>query len=222
MNPGPGLGAWWQWVSGVRVARGAVGLVCLAILTACAGLDQAPRRTVPADQSGAQPAGRVPELPRPSQPPAAAAPDPVSAASAPVAPPPAPQAAAPAPRRGPIDERRIELNGSCVQTEEDGFREQARLLVRNNEVRLLAWQLWVGRKGSCRFDHADFRQTRSTPHIELLARDGSGCKLMVWQDPRRVTLAHAGCQKRCSGSIYEQAWPVMFDPVSGACANIDR
>ena len=98
----------------------------------------------------------------------------------------------------------------------------ASLLVRDNEVRSLAWQLWVGRKGSCRFDHADFRQTRSAPHIELLARDGSGCKLMVWQDPRRITLAHAGCQKRCSGGIYDQAWPVMFDPKSGACARTDR
>lgn len=221
MNPGPGLGAWWQTLTGTRVARAALGLVCLAILSACAGLDPAPRGTAPAAQSGAQPASRTPEAP-PAQSPAAAPRDPAPAASAPQAPPPAPLAAAPAPRRGPIDERRIELNGSCVQTEEDGFREQARLLVRNNEVRLLAWQLWVGRKGSCRFDHADFRQTRSTPHIELLARDGSGCKLMVWQDPRRVTLAHAGCQKRCSGSIYEQAWPVMFDPASGACANIDR
>ncbi|HPU51710.1 MAG TPA: hypothetical protein PK359_09145 [Burkholderiaceae bacterium] len=125
-------------------------------------------------------------------------------------------------RPAPIADRRIDLNGQCKQAEEDGFREEASLLVRDNEVRSLAWQLWVGRKGSCRFDHADFQQTRSAPHIELMARDGSGCKLMVWQDPRRITLAHAGCQKRCSGGIYEQAWPVMFDPASGACARTDR
>jgi hypothetical protein len=86
----------------------------------------------------------------------------------------------------------------------------------------MSWQLWVGRRGSCRFEHADFRQVRSRPHIELLARDGSGCKLMVWQDPRRITLAHAGCQRRWSGGIYDQAWPVMFDPRSGACARTDR
>ncbi|MCY1293890.1 hypothetical protein D9M70_431630 [compost metagenome] len=48
--------------------------------------------------------------------------------------------------------------------------------------------------------------------------EDSGCKLMVWQDPRRVTLAHANCQQRCTPGIYEQAWPVMFEPGSGGCA----
>lgn len=134
-----------------------------------------------------------------------------------------PATPAPGPARpGPIADRPIDVDGRCAQTEEDGFREDATLLVRANEVRAMSWKLWVGRRGSCRFEHADFRQVRSRPHIELLARDGSGCKLMVWQDPRRITLAHAGCQRRCSAGIYDEAWPVMFDPRSGACARTDR
>ncbi len=151
---------------------------------------------VPAPPAGA---------PRPAEPPVAVAP--------------------PTPSRGrpaPIADRRIDLTGRCAQAEEDGFREDAVLKVRDNQVEDLSWQLWVGRKGGCRFEHADFRQTRHRPHIELQARDGSACKLMVWQDPRRVTLAHANCQRWCSGGIYEQAWPVMFDPASGGCANTVR
>ena len=121
-------------------------------------------------------------------------------------------------RPAPIADRPIDLAGRCAQTEEDGFREDATLRVRDSRVESLAWQLWVGRRGSCRFELDEFRQVRSRPSIELVARDGSACKLMVWQDPRRVTLAHAGCEARCTPGVYEEAWPVMFEPRTGGCA----
>lgn len=127
----------------------------------------------------------------------------------------------PGDKSAPIPDRIISLSGRCVQSEEDGFREEATLVVRSNEVQNVAWQLWVGKRGSCSFKQADFKQTQFRPHIELTAVDGSGCKLIVWQDPRRVTLAHNGCQKRCSPGVYEEAWPVMFDPANGACAKTD-
>ena len=122
-------------------------------------------------------------------------------------------------RSTPIAARDIDLVGNCQRTEEDGFREDAQLRVADNTVQQLQWKLWVGKRGSCSFNLAEFRQVRKTPHIELRANDGSACKLMVWQDPRRVTLAHAGCQARCSPGIYEEAWPVMFEPGTGACAS---
>jgi hypothetical protein len=122
------------------------------------------------------------------------------------------------PRPTPIADRPIDLAGRCAQTEEDGFREDARLVVRDNRVDELSWRLWVGRRGSCSFELAEFRQTRSRPSIELVARDGSQCRLLVWQEPRRVTLAHAGCEARCTAGIYEEAWPVMFEPRGGGCA----
>jgi len=121
-------------------------------------------------------------------------------------------------RSTPIAARDIDLVGNCQRTEEDGFREDAQLRVADNTVQQLQWKLWVGKRGSCSFNLAEFRQVRKTPHIELRANDGSACKLMVWQDPRRVTLAHAGCQARCTPGIYEEAWPVMFEPGTGACA----
>ncbi len=112
----------------------------------------------------------------------------------------------------------IALAAQCEQTEEDGFRERARLVVVDNQVRELSWQLWAGKKGSCTFELEQFRQTRARPSIELAERGGSACRLMVWRVPARVTLAHAGCEQHCSPGIYEEAWPVMFDPGTGGCA----
>jgi hypothetical protein len=141
------------------------------------------------------------------------------------APSPAPAPVTPAPdkpgasrRPAPIADRPINLTGNCAQTEEDGYREQATLQVQDNRVQALSWQLWVGKRGGCRFELTEFRQTKVRPHIELAATDGSACRLMVWQDPRRITLAHYGCEKRCSPGIYDKAWPVMFDPGNGRCA----
>ncbi|MGO4765905.1 hypothetical protein AB4120_25515 [Cupriavidus sp. 2KB_3] len=153
---------------------------------------------------------------------AACAPPMLADRSAPLQGPTAPKPYPPPPetRATPIAARVIELQGSCKRTEEDGFREDALVKVSHNAVQALRWKLWVSRKGSCQFDLEDFKQVQQTPHIELHAIDGSGCKLMVWQDPRRVTLAHARCEKHCTPGIYEQAWPVLFDPKSGACAEI--
>lgn len=118
----------------------------------------------------------------------------------------------------PIPDRAINLDGACSQREDDGFREQARLRVVDNRVEALDWQLWVGRKGSCRFQLSQFRQTKSRPHVELTERDGSGCRLLVYQAPERITLAHAQCQRHCTGGVYDEAWPALFDPSSGSCA----
>ena len=121
-------------------------------------------------------------------------------------------------RPTPIAYRPITIDAHCAQLEEDGFREDARLAVSDNRVSAIDWQLWVGRRGSCRFTLDEFRQTREKPQVELVARDGSGCRLFVWQEPGRVTLAHADCEARCAAGIYDEAWPVSFDPSSGACA----
>lgn len=121
-------------------------------------------------------------------------------------------------RPTPIAYRPITIDAHCAQREDDGFREDARLSVADNRVRTIDWQLWVGRRGGCRFALADFRQTREKPQVELRANDGSSCRLFVWQEPGRVTLAHADCEARCTAGIYDEAWPVSFDPSSGGCA----
>ncbi len=124
-------------------------------------------------------------------------------------------------RSTPIVDRPIELAGRCSQSDVDGFGEDAVLDVDDNRVTALRWTIRVGKRGSCTFHGEDFRQVKSHPHIELVSRDGAGCKLMIWQDPRRVTLGHTGCERWCSPrAIYDKAWPVMFDPRTGGCAKL--
>ena len=121
-------------------------------------------------------------------------------------------------RLGPIPDQAIDLTAHCKQTEEDGFREDATLRITNNVVDVLSWRLWVGRRGTCHFELPDFRQTRTHPVIELRTRDGGACRLMVWQERGRVTLAHVDCEGRCTPGIQESAWPVSFDTASGTCS----
>ncbi|MEZ5738719.1 MAG: hypothetical protein R3E68_04110 [Burkholderiaceae bacterium] len=118
--------------------------------------------------------------------------------------------------------RGMTLAGHCDQREIDGYAENARLDLRNGTVHELSWNIQVGRRGSCRFSFDQFRQTHTDPVVQLLARNGSGCRLMVWGDPRRITLAHASCATFCSPGVYDKAWPVMFDPQSGKCADTER
>ncbi len=120
----------------------------------------------------------------------------------------------------PIADQAIDIAGSCSQKEEDGFREEATVSIQANEVKQLSWRLWVGKRGSCQFDGNDFVQTQKRPSIEMKAKDGSACKLLIWQAPDRVTLAHANCQARCTPGIYDDAWPVMFHPKNGSCAKL--
>ncbi|AKC72149.2 hypothetical protein MB84_05490 [Pandoraea oxalativorans] len=124
-------------------------------------------------------------------------------------------------RPTPIAYREVNLSGYCSQTDEDGFREQATLKVQGNAVQALDWRLWVGSRGSCHFDLANFHQTRWKPSIELRANSGS-CKLLIWQDPGNVTIGHANCEAYCTGDVYDNAWPVSFDPQSGMCARDTR
>jgi hypothetical protein len=116
----------------------------------------------------------------------------------------------------------INLVGECKQKEIDGFEEDANVVVQNGRIRNLTWRMRIGRRGTCSFDGEDFRQTRMTPSIELKAKDGSGCRLLMWADPRRVTLAHNNCAKFCTAGVYDKAWPVMFDPGTGGCADNNR
>lgn len=131
----------------------------------------------------------------------------------------------PAPRTAhplPIADVPINLQGRCTRAEEDGFRENAYLRVRDSQVQAFGWDMQIGRRGSCRFRQAEFRQVQARPHIELLARDGSGCRLLIWRDARRVTMAHADCASRCTPGVVDEAWPVMFDPAIGGCARLQH
>jgi hypothetical protein len=118
----------------------------------------------------------------------------------------------------PIADRPITLDARCDGTGQTGLLETSRLQVATSSVRALAWRIEGGTRGRCEFELADFEQRRARPHIELAARNGSGCRLMIWRDPRHITLSHAGCEGVCPAGLLKDALPILFDPASGGCA----
>ena len=128
----------------------------------------------------------------------------------PAPPPPAPPAAAELPVAA------LNLNATCVGKEETGYAENVRVTVAGGQVRALDARIDIPNRGSCRYQLAEFRQTKQAPFVELLARSGSACALRMWQQGDRVTLAATDCEEKCTRGAFEYAWPVELN-AEGAC-----
>ena len=138
---------------------------------------------------------------------------------APAPPPPTPPAAAPAASQAPgaVPAAGLTFQGNCVEKDETGYAENARLSIALGEVRTLDARIDIPKHGSCRFQLKDFQQTKTTPYVELLARSNSGCALRVWEQTDRVTMAATDCKERCTRGGFEYLWPVEFRDPGGAC-----
>ncbi len=165
----------------------------------------------------AQPAPAVPEQPVPTIP---APPGPVVPAQPVPAVPAQPPAAGPA--RGkvpdPIPDRALNIQADCTSTDELGYAESIQLSVANGLVSQLEAAITVPKRGSCLFQLADFRQTRSAPHVELVARSGSQCATRMWYQQNRFTVAFSDCPEMCTprGTV-DYIWPIELRLSDGAC-----
>ena len=128
-------------------------------------------------------------------------------------PPPAPPAAAELPGTAATG---LNLNGNCVAKEETGYAENVRVTVAGGQVRALDARIDIPKRGSCRYQLADFRQTKQTPFVELLARSNSACAVRMWQQGDRITVAATDCEEKCTRGAFEYAWPVLFN-AGGGC-----
>jgi hypothetical protein len=129
-------------------------------------------------------------------------------APAPPSPPPAEEIPAPAAAG-------LTLRGSCVGKEQTGYAENVHVDIVAGQVRALDARVDIPKRGSCRFALADFRQTRQTPHVELLSRTNPLCAVRVWQQRDRITLAVTDCPEKCTGGAFEYMWPVEFNTAGG-------
>ena len=159
-----------------------------ALLGACAAPEKAPP----------PPAA---ETPRSAAPPAA------KAAPAP------PQARKP----GPIPVRPLNVKTECSFRDETGYNGALRLDVTEARVHAFKAKVNIPRRGTCRFDLKDFRQTRELPAIELSQSKGN-CVVRVWEQGERVTVAFQQCEKMCSGNSHRYLWPILNDRRDGSCA----
>lgn len=112
--------------------------------------------------------------------------------------------------------RPLDVKTDCHFKDEAGYGASAVLDVTASEVHSFAATVNVPKRGSCRFDLADFRQVRREPHVEL--RAGDGCTVRMWEQGNQVTVAFAECAKRCTRDTFDYVWPILVDRPSGHCS----
>ena len=131
-----------------------------------------------------------------------------------------PQVAAPTTGKAPapIPDRALNIQADCTSRDERGYTETIKLSVTNGLVSQLEARIIVPKRGSCSFQLADFRQTRSAPHVELVARSGSSCTTRMWYQQNRFTLAFSDCIEMCMPRGTEDyIWPIELRLSDGAC-----
>jgi|CXWL01.1.fsa_nt_gi hypothetical protein len=130
----------------------------------------------------------------------------------PAPPPPAPPPAAqiPAPAAAGLN-----LLGNCVAREETGYAENVRLDVARGEVRQLDARIDIPKRGSCRFQLSEFRQTSQAPYVELMARSGTACAVRIWQQGDRITVAATDCAEKCTRGASDYLWPIQLNTAGG-------
>lgn len=148
---------------------------------------------------------------------ACATPDKPSGPAAEAPAPPAAVAARPAARPGPIPVRPINVKTECNFRDESGYNGALKLDVAEAKVKAFEAQVNIPKRGACRFDLKDFRQTKELPAIELSQSRGR-CIVRVWEQGERVTVAFQQCEKMCSGNSYSYLWPILNDRRKGSCA----
>jgi len=109
------------------------------------------------------------------------------------------------------------FQGNCVAKEETGYAENAKLQIALGEVRTLDARVDIPKRGSCRFQLKEFRQTQQSPIVELLAQSNSGCSLRIWQQQDRVTMVATDCPEKCTRGSFEYMWPIEFRVPEGSC-----
>lgn len=128
--------------------------------------------------------------------------------------------AAPAPRDEAVAGKHtgaLSVRSECRSRDESGYTESIKLALERGRVSQLEAKIDMPRRGSCGFRLADFRQTRTDPHVELQSTDGSTCTVRMWQQDSRLTVAFNDCQDKCTRGAFDYVWPVMLNAADGSC-----
>ncbi|WP_374481525.1 hypothetical protein [Zoogloea sp.] len=146
----------------------------------------------------------------------AVAPRPSTAPQAPGEQRPSEAPAAPSGRLKPMPLRTFTVATECRFRDETGNSGKATVDVFNSKVRALNVELTMPKRGSCRYDLANFHQTQALPSVELEGpRD---CRVRLWEQGEQITVAFAGCHTMCSpSSAQDYVWPLLIDKNTGKC-----
>lgn len=171
---------------------GLAPLLLSLLIGACAVPDRAPQATPPAEPVQPQAEIKVPPVATTPRKPKAGKP-------------------------GPIPTRPLNVKADCIFRDETGYGGTMKLAI--EQARVLSFQASVSipRRGNCKFDLKNFRQTREMPNV-MLNHLHDRCIVHVWEQGERVTVAFQQCQKMCSGDAWEGLWPILIDTRDGSCA----
>ncbi len=116
----------------------------------------------------------------------------------------------------PMPLRTFTVKTDCRFKDETGNFGKAIVDVQESKVRAFNVEMTMPKRGSCRYDLAQFRQTQALPSIELAgARD---CKVRMWEQGEQTTLAFASCYHLCSPpSAHDYGGPWLIDKPTGQC-----
>ncbi len=125
-------------------------------------------------------------------------------------------ASSPGGRLKPMPLRTFSLGTQCRFKDETGNFGSATVDVVNSKVNAFKAELTMPKRGTCRFDLAQFRQTQALPSVELTgARD---CRVHMWEQGEQITVAFANCHHLCSpASAQDYVWPLLIDKATGQC-----
>lgn len=158
-----------------------------------------------------------------------ATPEPPAVATAPPAEKSAPPAAAKPPiesqplkhlahrKLEPMPDRPLNVKTNCSFRDHTGYRGHLDLQVEDADVRRFRAEVNIPKHGACRFDLRDFQQAGTSP-VALAKAGGDECRVRVWEQQGRVTVAFRDCQAQCSGESFDYLWPILVDARTGKCS----
>lgn len=114
----------------------------------------------------------------------------------------------------PIPVRPLEVTAECRYRDDAGVEGTLVLDVKGSKVERFASRIDMGRRGSCRFDLSQFRQTAFTPAPTLVA---GGCTVSMWEQGDQVTVSYRNCAGQCTPGAHEYLWPTLVSRRSGIC-----
>jgi len=116
----------------------------------------------------------------------------------------------------PMPLRTFSVSTQCKFKDETGNFGSATVEVVNSKVNAFKAEVTMPKRGTCRYDLAQFRQTQALPSVELTgARD---CRVHMWEQGEQITVAFANCHTLCSpASAHDYVWPLLIDKSTGRC-----
>lgn len=117
----------------------------------------------------------------------------------------------------PMPDVPVTAKAKCSFRDPTGYRGQLDLKVNASRVERFTTTITIPKRGECRFDLADFRQTGSGNTV-ILGRSDSSCIVRIWPQGQQVTVAFHDCPQQCSGDSFDYLWPILVDARHGRCS----